>query len=135
MPFDRIAFSRCIAFALAGDDMQKLWPRQLALITQRAHERIDVVPVDRADVIKAELFEETAGQHHALEIGFRATREFPGRRHLAQHLLAGFAQRRIFTARENAREIIRQRAHVLRNRHVVVVEHDQHVGTERACVI
>ena len=91
--------------------------------------------VDGAEVIETHFLEQRARQHHALEMLFGAAREFPHRGHAPQDLLAAFAQRRVGLAGEHAREIIRHRADVLGNRHVVVVQDHEHVGVERAGVV
>ena len=62
-------------------------------------------------------------------------RQLPHGRHAPQDLLAALAQRRVGAAREHAREVQRQRADVLRDRHLVVVQHDQQVGLERPGVV
>jgi hypothetical protein len=61
--------------------------------------------------------------------------QLPDRRHAPQDLLAAFAQRGVRLARKHAREIIGERADVLRDRHVVVVEHDEHVHVQWPAVI
>ena len=135
VPLDGIRLGRRVALALARDDMQELRPSQLLHIAERGDERLDVVAVDGADVIESHLLEQRAGQHHALQMFLGAAGQFPHGRHLPQHFLAAFAQMRIHAARQRPRQIIRQRAHVLRNRHVVVVEDDEQVGRRRARVI
>ena len=135
MPLDRIRFGGRVAFALARDDVQELRPFQIAQVPQRRHQRADVVTVDRADVVEAHLFEDRAGQHHAFHVLFGTARELPHGRHAAQDFLAAFAQRRVQLAGQHAREIVGERADVLRDRHVVVVEDDEHVDVEAAGVI
>ena len=91
--------------------------------------------VDRADVVEAHLLEHRARQHHALHVLLGAAREFPHGRHAPEDLLAALAQCRIRLARQDAREVIGQRTDVLGDRHVVVVQDDEHVDVERAGVI
>ena len=135
MPFDRIRLGRCISFAFAGDDVKQLRPAQLFDVPQRRDERLDVVAIDGSDVIEAHLLEQSAGQHHPLQMFLRAARKLPDGRHLPQHLLAALAQMRIHAPRQRSREIIRQGAHVLRNRHVVVIQDDQQIRRQRAGMI
>ena len=135
MPFDRIRFGGRISFAFAGDDVEQLRPAQLLDVPQRGDERLDVVAVDGSDVIEPHFLEQRAGQHHALQMLFRAARKLPDGRHLPQHLLAALAQMRIHAPGQCAGEIIRQSAHVLRNRHVVVVQDDQEIRRQRAGMI
>jgi hypothetical protein len=49
VPLDRVRLGRRVALALAGDDVQELRARQVAHVAQRLHERVEVVPVDRAE--------------------------------------------------------------------------------------
>ena len=135
VPGDGVGLGGRIALALARHHMQELRSGQPPLVAQRLHQRADVVAVDGADVVEAELLEERARQHHALEVGLGAARQLPHRGHPAQHLLAGLAQRGVLARRQDAREIVGERTHVLRDRHVVVVEHDQQVGLQRAGVV
>ena len=69
------------------------------------------------------------------EMLFRAARQLPHGRHLPQDFLPALAQMRVHAAGKRARELARERADVLRNRHVVVVQDDQQVGRQRAGVI
>ena len=95
VPLDRIRLGRCIAFAFAGDHVQELRAAHLAQIAQRCDERIDIVPVDGADVVEAQFFENRAGKNHALHVLFRTPRQLPDGRHAAQDFLAALAQVRI----------------------------------------
>ncbi len=135
MPFDRVGFGGGVALALARHHVQELRSAQLADVAQRVHQRLDVVPVHRSDVVEAHLLEQRAGQHHALQMLFRAARQLPHRGHLPQHLLAALAQVRIHASREHAREMVRQRADVLGDRHVVVVEDHEQVRRQRARMV
>ena len=126
MPLDRVGFGGWVALALARHDVQQLRSAQLADVAQRADQRLDVVTVHGPDVVEPHLLEQRAGQHHALQMLFRAARQLPHRGHLPQHLLAALAQVRVHPARERTREVIGKGADVLRDRHVVVVEdHEQ----------
>ena len=87
------------------------------------------------DVVEAHLLEQGAGQHHALQVLLRAARQLPHGGHLAQHLLAALAQMRVHAAGQRARQVIGQRADVLRNRHVVVVQDDEQIRGRRARVV
>ena len=91
--------------------------------------------VDRPDIVEPELLEQAARQHHAFHVGLGSAGELPSVRHATQRFLAGLAQRRVFSAGEYAREIVGQGADVLRDRHVVVVQHHQQVRLERTGVV
>ena len=91
--------------------------------------------VNGPDVIEPHFLEQGTREHHPFNVFFRTAREFPHGGHLAQHLLAAFAQMRIHAARQGARQIIGQGADILRNRHVVVVEDDQEIGRQRTGMV
>ena len=58
-----IGFGRRITLALSGDDMQKLRAvRAAACCRSVSHQRVQIVAVDRADVVEAELLEHRAGR-------------------------------------------------------------------------
>ena len=135
VPLDRIRFGWRVALALARDHVEKLRALEIAQILERGDQCVDVVTVDGTDVVEAHLLEDRAWQHHAFHVLFGPARELPHRRHAAQHFLAALAQGRIQLAGEDAGEVIGERADVLRNRHVVVVQHDEHVDVEAAGVI
>jgi hypothetical protein len=65
----------------------------------------------------------------------RTARKFPHRRHLAQHLLAAFAQVRVHASRERAGEVVGERPDVLGNRHVIVVQNDQEIRRQGAGMV
>ena len=83
---------------------------QLAQVLQGLAPGRDVVPIDGADVVEAELLEQGAGQHHAFEVLLGAPRQLPHGRHLPQHLLAALAQVRVQRAGEGLGEVA-PRAH------------------------
>ena len=81
-----ILFGQRVALALLRDDVQELRAAQFADIAQRIQQHIQIVAVDRADVVEAEFLEQGAGHHHALDVLFGALGEFQHRRHTLQHL-------------------------------------------------
>ena len=108
---------------------------QRADVRERAHEHVDVVAVDRADVVEAEFLEQRAGQHHPLHVLFPALGELLHRRDLRQHFLAAAAHRVVEARREQAREVAVERADRLRDRHLVVVQHDEEVRMRGAGIV
>src|SRR5580693_3986964 len=73
---------------------------QLLQIAQGGDQGFDVVPVDGAYIIEAHFLEQSAGEHHALQVLLRAAGKFPHRGHLAQDLLAALAQMRVHASRQ-----------------------------------
>jgi hypothetical protein len=65
---DGVLLGGQVALALAGHHMQELGALELAHVAQGFHQGLDVVAVDGADVVEAELLEQGAGHHHALEV-------------------------------------------------------------------
>ncbi|MNC56758.1 hypothetical protein D3C75_1063770 [compost metagenome] len=85
------------------------------------------MPVYRANVVKAQLFKQRAGDYHAFEVFFGTLEQFFDRRYAGEHLLAAFAQRGVELARQQLRQMIIQRPDVFGDRHFVVVQHYQHI--------
>ena len=123
---DRVVFGELVALPLARDDVQELRALQLLDVGERRHERIEVVAVDRPDVVEAELFEKRRRRHHALHVLLGAARELPDA-HALEQMLARPPGARVHPAGEKAREVIGERAHGTRDRHLVVVEDDQQI--------
>ena len=96
-----------VALALARDHVQELRALQLPHVAQGRDQRLHIVAVHRADVVESHLLEQRAGQHHAFQVLLRAARQLPHSGHLAQHVLAAFAQVRVHAAGQRARELIR----------------------------
>ncbi|MNS60825.1 hypothetical protein D3C72_938360 [compost metagenome] len=99
--------------------------RALADVLERRHQRVEVVTVDRADVVEAELLEQRGRHDHALGMFFQPFCEFQHRRRHRQHALDALLGGRVELAGEQAREVAVQHAHRRRDRHVVVVQHHQ----------
>jgi hypothetical protein len=125
---DRVDFRRGEALALLGDDVQELRALQVAHVAQGGDQGRQVVAVDRADVVPAQLFEQGAGHQHALGVFFGAAGDFPGAGQARQHFLAAFAHAGVGAAGEDLGQVVGQATDVARDRHVVVVEDHQHVG-------
>ena len=121
-------FGRRVALALLRHDVDQ--DRALlgvAHVLQHGQQVIEIVAVDRADVIEAELLEHRAAGQEAARIFLDAQRLLlQALRQLVRELLADVAQRHVGAPGDQPREIARQRADRRRDRHVVVVEdHDQ----------
>jgi len=118
-------FCRGIALALLGDDMDQ--HRAFGGVThilQHGEQVIQIVPVDRADVIEAQFFEQSPAGHHAAGEFFRLA---DGVMHPAAQLFHGArgeaADAEILGARNHARKVGRKPAHRRRDRHVVIIEY------------
>ncbi|KGX49628.1 hypothetical protein Y025_5571 [Burkholderia pseudomallei TSV32] len=122
----RVGLGELVALALLRHDVQELRPAQLLDVLQRRDQRIEIVPVDRPDVVEAEFLEEGGRHDHALRMLLELARELQHGRRDAQHALHARTRGRVEAARHQAREMAIQRADGRRDRHVVVVQdHEQ----------
>jgi hypothetical protein len=127
-----------VALALLGDDVDQDRPGLgVAHVAQHREQVVDVVAVDRADVIEAEILEQRAAAHHhaaGILLGERgAVLDQLGQ--VLAELLADVAQRPVGAARPQLRQIGRHGADRRRDRHVVVVEDDDQAGIHGAGVV
>ncbi len=130
MPGDRVGFGGGEALALLRHHMEELRAVEVAHVAQGGDQRRQVVAVDGADVVPAQFLEQRARHQHALGVFLGAAGDFPGTRQAREDLLAAFAHARVGAAGENLGQVVGQPADVARDRHVVVVEHHQHVGAD-----
>ena len=109
---------------------------RVAHVLQDRQEMVEIMAVDRPDVIEAELLEQRAAGQEAARKFFDA----PGfvveaARQTLGELLAGFAQRSIGAARDEPGEIGRHRPDRRGDRHVVVVEDHDEARMQRAGIV
>ncbi len=123
------------AVALLRDQMQQPRAGHLFHVLQRGDHGVDVVAVDRADVVEAEFLEVGAGHEHALHMLFPTAGELTQLRHLGQCVLAAFAHARVETPGQQFGEVTADGADRRADGHLVVIEDDQQVGVERAAVV
>ncbi|CPQ20226.1 Uncharacterised protein [Bordetella pertussis] len=126
-----IGLGQLVALAFAGDHVQELQARQRPQVLQGGHQGVEVVAVDRADVVESELLEQRRRRHHALGVLFEPARQLQHRRHMLQHRPPDILGRGVELPGHQPRQIAIERAHRRRNRHVVVVQHDQQVDVGR----
>ena len=131
----RIGLGQLVALSLAGDYVQEARAAQLLQVLQGRHERIEIVAVDGADVVEAEFLEQRAGRQEPLDVLLDAIGEFEQRRGDRQDLFTGAAGGIERVAGEDAGQILVERTHRVRDRHVVVVENDEHVGVGDAGIV
>ena len=121
--------------ARAGEDLQELRTAPAFQVAQRRHQGADVVAVQRADVVEAQLLEHRPRQHHSLQVPLGAARQLPHGRGLAQYLLPAIAQLGVQRPREHLGKPIGQGAASGGACRITVVENHQHVGVQRAGMI
>ncbi len=124
---DRVGLGALVAGAFLGDHVQKLRSFEAAQIQQGRHQRVQVVAINRPDIVESELLEQRARRHKTLGRLFHPMRELAHRRHGAEHLLAHLFGGGVQRPREQAGQVFRQRAHRRADRHLVVIEDDQQI--------
>ena len=132
---DGVLLGGLVALALLGLDVQQLRPLEVAHVTQGLDQGVDVVAVDGAYVVEAELLEQGAGHHHSLEVFLGPLGQLLDRRQAGQHLLATLADGGVELARHDAGQVVVERPDIFGDGHLVVVEHHQHVLVDIAGVI
>ncbi len=123
----RVGLGQFIALPLARDHMQELQPAQCLEIFQGGNQGIQIVAVDGPHIIETQLLEQRGGRHQPLGMALEAAGQFQHGRHVLQHRFADILRRRIEPARQQAGQIAVQRADRRGNRHIVVVQHHQHI--------
>ena len=131
----RVGLGQLVALALSRDHMQELRTLQMLDVLQCRHQRLQVVPVDRADVIEAKLLEQCRRHHQSLGAFLKTLGQFEQRRRDLEHVLANAFRSRIKLAAHELREIPVQRADRRADRHVVVVQDHQQVALGDAGVV
>ena len=105
----RVGFGQLVALPFFGDDVQELRPRKLLQVLQGGDQRVEVMAVNRADVVETEFLEQRTGTQQSLDVAFDAVGEFEQRRCDAEHLFSGLACGVEGAAGEDARQMLVQR--------------------------
>ncbi len=119
-------FSRSIALALLRHDMDQHWPFfRIADILEHLDQGLDIMTVDRADVIEAKFLEQGAAGHESAGIFLDLARGAVERtRHRPGELLRHPPGHKIFAGADQTGKRIAECAHGRSDRHVIVVEDD-----------
>ena len=131
-------FGRAVALALLRHDVnQDRAGLHVADVLQNRQQMVEIVAVDRADVIEAEFLEQRAAVHHEAAGIFLDAIGAVGEdfRQALVDLLGRLAQRAVGLAGVEARQIGRHRADRRRDRHVVVVEDDDQARVHRTGIV
>ena len=128
---------RGIALALLRHDMDQARPLgRVAHIFQHRDQLVQIMAIDRPDIIEAQFLEQGAAHRHAARklVGLaRRIMQRPGQ--LARQLLGEIAQAQKLPARHQPREIARKAANRRRDRHVIVVEDDDQAIARRLRIV
>ena len=94
-----VFFCQAIAFALLGNDMQKLRAGQAANVAECINQHRQVMTINRTNVVEAEFFKQGAGCNHAFNVFFGSFCQFQHRGDVGEHFFAGAARSGIKTTR------------------------------------
>ena len=122
---NRVFFSQFVALAFTCHHMQKFGTGQFFQILQRWNQDIQIVPINRAVIMKAEFLKQGAGVDHALDVLFGPFREIEQTLRNAQDFFRPFFCRVVQLARGQSGEIVVQCAHWRRDGHLVIVQNNQ----------
>ena len=131
----RVCLGQLVALPFFGDDVQELRALEALDVLQRGDQRVQVVPVNGADVVEAELFKQRGWHHHALGLLFKALGQLQQRRNRPQHGLAHILGSRVELAAHELGQVAVERTHGWADAHVVVVQDDQQVRIGHATVV
>ena len=120
------SFRRAVAVTLFGDDMDQARAfRHIAHILEHRDQRLEIVAIDGPDIVEAQLLEQRPAHRHAAGIFIRLVgRIVQGGGQFARNAPGKIAQLQKRPRAYQPREVCRQAPHRRRDRHVVVVEHD-----------
>ena len=135
MEGDWVFFCRFITTTFFGHDMQELRAFQVAHVLQRGDKPQHIVTVNRADVVKAQLFKQRARHYHAFNMFFGTFEQLFNWRNARENFFPAFAQRRVKLTGKQLCQMVIERADIFGNRHFIVVEDHQHIRTDIARVI
>ena len=125
---NRVSFCQLVAMTFLGDYVQELWAFQTADVFQRGDQRIQIMAINGADVVKAKVLEQRRRHHHALGTLLQALGQFQQRRHLAEHVLAHVARHGVELTAHELGQIAVERTHGWADAHVIVIEDDQQIA-------
>ena len=89
---DRIFLRRFVTTPFFGHDMQELRAFQVAHVFKRRHQTQHIVAVHRADIIKAQLFEQRTRYDHAFDVFFGTLKQLFDRRYAGEDFFTAFTQ-------------------------------------------
>ena len=114
--------------------MKELGAFQLGHDIQGADQLWQVMAIKRPDVMPAQLFKHRARRDHTLHVFFGPLGKIPGAPDVLEDFLGALAERCVGFARPNFGKVGSETARVVPDRHLVIVENDQHIGSLMAGV-
>ena len=131
----RVGLGEHVALAFFGHHVQELRALELADVFERGDQRLQVVAVNGADVVEAEVFKQGGRHHHALGMRLQALGQLKQRRRSFEHLLADVFSSSIKLTAHELRQVAVQRTHRRADAHVVVVQDDQQIAIANAGIV
>ena len=129
MPRGLVVLGRQVALALHGHDMQQLGPFDVAQCPKRAHQLLEVVAVDGAEIAEIEALEEVALVQHPLFHGVaRLLAEAQQARRMRKDAPQPLLETVVVHRCGDFEQVVLQCAGGLVDGHVVVIEDHQDVG-------
>ena len=129
MPRGLVVLGRQVALALHGHDMQQLGPFDVAQCPKRAHQLLEVVAVDGAEITEIEALEEVALVQHPLFHGVaRLLAEAQQARRMRKDAPQPLLETVVMHRRGDFEQVVLQCAGGLVDGHVVVIEDHQDIG-------
>ena len=123
-----VSFGRCEAFAFDGANVQKLRALEFCHDIQGVDQLRQVVSVQRADIVPTQLLKHGARRYHALHVFLGLLGEIPGASHMLENFLGALAQRGVGLTGPDLGKVGRQTSCIMADRHLVIVQDDQHIG-------
>ena len=131
----RVGLSQLVTLTLFGDHVQKLWPLEVADIFQRRDEGVQIVAVNRADVIEAKLLKQSGWHDHALGVLFNALGQFKQGWCAFEHRLAHIFGCCVKLPAHQLRQIAIECSHWRADTHVVIVQDHEKIAVGHPGVI
>ena len=131
----RVDLGPQVALTFFGHHVQELRPLQVFDVLERGDQRVKIVPVDGPDVVKAKLFKQRGGHHHALGLLLKAFGQFQQRRCPFEHSFTHTPRCRIEAPTHELRQVAVERTDRRTDAHVVVVQDNQQLAVSHACVV
>ena len=131
----RVSFGELITLALFGHHMQKLRSGQLLDVFQRGDQGIEIMAVDRADVVEAEFLKQRGGHHHTLGLLLKALGQFQQGWGALEDVDTNTFGSCVKAPAHELGQVAVERADRRADAHVVVVEHHQQAAVGHAGVV
>ena len=125
---NRVSLGQFVAIALFGHHVQELRAMAVTQVFQCGDQGIQIMAINGADIVEAKFFKNRGGHDHALGMFFQLFGQLKQGWCVAQNLFGAFARSGIKPTGHQACQVTVQSPHRWRDRHVIVVEHHQHIG-------